>query len=130
MRCRSGEILNDYEEPISIHDGFHLPMVAPPGLKDPEGREWPGVPENVDQEIRYTQCRNETATAVITIIDSCPCTYIGGRKQRFCCGPMDHFDLSFWAFNKLAHPLYGMMMMDYRWRGISLIFRAYFKNNC
>lgn len=27
---------------------------------------------------------------------------------------IDHFDLSFWAFEQLAHPLYGQMMLEYR----------------
>lgn len=114
MRCKTGTIFIDKGVPMSIHEGYYLPKYAPKGLKDPEGRKWPGIPKDKDQEIKYTQCRDNSTTAVITIIDACPCTYIGGRQQKVCCGPIDHFDLSFWAFNKLAHPLYGLMMLDYR----------------
>jgi cullin-associated NEDD8-dissociated protein 1 len=27
---------------------------------------------------------------------------------------LGHFDLSFWAFEQLAHPLYGIQMLEYR----------------
>lgn len=114
IRCKTGPILFDKNTTISIYEGYHLPRFAPPGLKDPEGREWPGVPTTVDEDIRWTQCRDESTSIFITIIDTCPCIFRGGRRQKWCCGPIDHFDLSFWAFDKLAHPLYGMMMLEYR----------------
>lgn len=114
VRCKSGPIMFDKNTSVSVYDGYYLPRFAPPDLKDPKGREWPGVPADADPDVQYTQCRDNTTTNVITIIDSCPCIFVGGRRQQFCCGPIDHFDLSFWAFDKLAHPLYGSMMLEYR----------------
>lgn len=110
VRCRTGTI--QYQNEDLTTDT--LRRVVVPGLKDPEGREWPGLRPDMDPSIWWTKCRNEDTSIVITIIDSCPCTYIGGRRQKFCCGPLDHFDLSYWAFNKLAHPAYGLMMLEYR----------------
>ncbi|GMH42137.1 hypothetical protein BSKO_10056 [Bryopsis sp. KO-2023] len=113
IRCKTGVILNgDGVTPSSIYDGYYLPRFVH-NLRDPEGRPWPGKPDEY-KELKYTQCREDVESIFITIIDSCPCVYIGGRKQASCCGPLPHFDLSFWAFNKLAHPLYGNMMMEYR----------------
>ncbi|GMH42136.1 hypothetical protein BSKO_10055 [Bryopsis sp. KO-2023] len=113
IRCKTGLVVSgDGVTPKSIYEGYYLPRYAP-DLLDPEGRPWPGKPDEY-KELRYTQCREDVESIVITIIDSCPCVYIGGRKQASCCGPLPHFDLSFWAFNKLAHPLYGNMMMEYR----------------
>ena len=31
-----------------------------------------------------------------------------------CCGPIPHFDLSYWAHEKLAHPIQGKMMLKFR----------------
>ncbi|GMH42149.1 hypothetical protein BSKO_10068 [Bryopsis sp. KO-2023] len=113
IRCKTGLVVSgDGVTPKSIYEGYYLPRYAP-DLLDPEGRPWPGKPDEYE-ELRYTQCREDAETIVITIIDSCPCVYIGGRRQMPCCGPLPHFDLSFWAFDKLAHPLYGNMMIEYR----------------
>lgn len=114
VRCKTGPILKDQETVSSVYDGYHLPRFARNDLKNPEGWEWSGVPHHVPEEHKWTQCNNEEKSIVIKIIDYCPCIYIGGRRQRWCCGPIDHLDLSYWAFNHLAHPLYGMMMVEYR----------------
>ena len=47
------------------------------------------------------------------IIDTCPCDYEYGT-QEICCGPVPHFDLSFYAFEKLAHPIQGKMNIEFR----------------
>ena len=46
------------------------------------------------------------------IIDTCPCSSATANNTQWCCPNADgsavqHFDLSFWAFEQLAHPLYG-----------------------
>ena len=49
----------------------------------------------------------------MTIVDKCPCEYF--YEQRVCCGPMPHFDLSYyWACEKLAHPIQGKIMIQFR----------------
>lgn len=60
-----------------------------------------------------TTCYDRDKTLFIQIIDICPCDYIYGR-QEICCGDIPHFDLSFWAFESLAHPLQGKMNLLFR----------------
>ena len=61
------------------------------------------LPPGVD-EFEYTRCWDETESVFVKIVDVCPCRYSWGT-QRVCCGPVPHFDLSFWAHEKLAHPI-------------------------
>jgi hypothetical protein len=49
----------------------------------------------------------------VTIVDVCPCQYSWGT-QSICCGPVPHFDLSYWAHEHLAHPTQGKMMLRFR----------------
>ena len=35
-------------------------------------------------------------------------------QQLWCNSDIYHFDLSYWAFQQLAHPTYGVMMVDFR----------------
>lgn len=55
--------------------------------------------------------------AFVRIIDSCP-QYQDKNgvvtPQLWCNGNIYHFDLSFHAFEKLAHPLYGVMNVEFR----------------
>ncbi|KAJ9505556.1 hypothetical protein QJQ45_028036, partial [Haematococcus lacustris] len=82
----------------------------------------PGAPRN----LIFTQCYDTAKVVRVRIVDSCPCVQVlpdgaptvkpGGevRRQEWCCGPVNHFDLSYWAFEQLAHPLFGAMMLEYR----------------
>ena len=60
-----------------------------------------------------TTCYDRNKTIFVQIIDICPCDYIYGR-QEICCGDIPHFDLSFWAFELLAHPIQGKMNLLFR----------------
>ena len=53
---------------------------------------------------RTSACKSEDASVVVTITDACPCVYPGNAygNKRWCCGDMDHFDMSIWAFEKIA----------------------------
>ena len=66
-----------------------------------------------NDEFEYARCWNDTASIFVTIVDVCPCSYSWG-KQRVCCGPIPHFDLSFWAAERLAHPVQGKQMLRFR----------------
>jgi hypothetical protein len=79
----------------------------------------------IEDDLFYTQCWDEDKVITVRIGDSCPCKYSirgnGGtgevtevRTQNWCCGGNNHFDLSFWAFEQLAHPSYGVMPIEYR----------------
>jgi hypothetical protein len=66
------------------------------------------------------QCWNNSdgskPSIVVTVIDSCPCSHAkpDGQTaaQPWCCGDVYHFDMSFWAFERLAHPVYGVAMVS------------------
>jgi cullin-associated NEDD8-dissociated protein 1 len=66
----------------------------------------------------YSECWDEEKVITVKVGDSCPCIYKLNdgtvRRQWWCCGGNNHFDLSFWAFEKLVHPSYGVMKMEYR----------------
>ena len=101
------------------------------GLRAPKLR---GITRNVscvlltgnpklEDDLFYTQCWDDSKSIMVRVGDSCPCQYpIKGpdgkvaevRTQNWCCGGNNHFDLSFWAFEQLAHPTYGVMPIEYR----------------
>ena len=41
-------------------------------------------------------CFNPNASVVVRITDTCPCVYPGNAysNRRWCCGDMDHLDIS------------------------------------
>ena len=65
---------------------------------------------------RTSACRDPEASVVVTVTDSCPCYYPSNAysNKRWCCGDMPHFDLSAWAFEKLADPKNGVIPLQYR----------------
>eukprot|EP01024_Parvocaulis_polyphysoides_P028153 TRINITY_DN25457_c0_g1_i2.p1 TRINITY_DN25457_c0_g1~~TRINITY_DN25457_c0_g1_i2.p1 ORF type:complete len:553 (+),score=83.98 TRINITY_DN25457_c0_g1_i2:120-1778(+) len=64
----------------------------------------------------YNTCREPDASLVVTITDTCPCYYAENlySNQRWCCGDMDHLDISVWAFEKLADLKWGVIGLSYR----------------
>lgn len=56
----------------------------------------------------------------VRVTDSCPCLQFDGGSKTVtgvnppCCGNVNHFDLSFFGFEKLAHPIYGVMNTEFR----------------
>eukprot|EP01024_Parvocaulis_polyphysoides_P062324 TRINITY_DN7089_c0_g3_i2.p1 TRINITY_DN7089_c0_g3~~TRINITY_DN7089_c0_g3_i2.p1 ORF type:complete len:425 (+),score=67.85 TRINITY_DN7089_c0_g3_i2:156-1430(+) len=65
---------------------------------------------------RSFQCHNPEESTVVTIVDTCPCQYANNAysNKRWCCGDMDHFDLSVWAFEKLTDIKWGVIGLLYR----------------
>eukprot|EP01025_Chloroclados_australasicus_P068414 TRINITY_DN94_c0_g1_i4.p4 TRINITY_DN94_c0_g1~~TRINITY_DN94_c0_g1_i4.p4 ORF type:complete len:192 (+),score=8.79 TRINITY_DN94_c0_g1_i4:235-810(+) len=65
---------------------------------------------------RSTQCHNAEESLVVTVVDTCPCNYANNlySNKRWCCGDMDHFDLSVWAFEKLTELRWGVLGLLYR----------------
>lgn len=72
-----------------------------------------GFGEHLD---RNHICRDESASVVVQIVDTCACYYKGNTQsnKRWCCGDMQHFDLSAWAFEKLADKKWGVMGIEFR----------------
>lgn len=68
---------------------------------------------NVD---RHNACRDPSQSLVVRITDTCPCNYAENlySNKRWCCGDMDHLDLSIWAFEKLAPIRWGVVALKYR----------------
>eukprot|EP00882_Tetradesmus_deserticola_P029331 GHRQ01032846.1.p1 GENE.GHRQ01032846.1~~GHRQ01032846.1.p1 ORF type:complete len:418 (+),score=138.10 GHRQ01032846.1:407-1660(+) len=127
MRCKEGLVKDNDGGPLKKDAIFYLPKVSRT-LKDTYGRKWPGNPAEAAGEL-YTKCWNSSREITVRITDTCPCTQVlpdgapgvkkGGevRKQQVCCGGkagIAHFDLSYWAYEKLAHPLSGRVMLEYR----------------
>lgn len=115
IRCRSGIPQNNGRD-IHISD---LQYYRTYNITDDQGRYWPG--NRLETQDRFhTECWDEDATITVRIGDSCPCYYSIRvptpelRLQPWCCGGQNHFDLSVWAFQKLLHPTYGVMKMEYR----------------
>ena len=57
-------------------------------------------------------------SACITDIFILPCIQVKEgvtTQQLWCNSDIYHFDLSYWAFQQLAHPTYGVMMVDFRY---------------
>lgn len=118
VRCVTGPILWDFDQTKVLYPrdppGF---FEVDPDARDSEGRKTPArnaakFPGSND-EVEYTRCWNDTASVFVTIVDTCPCVYSWG-EQRVCCGPIPHFDLSFWAAERLAHPIQGKQMLRFR----------------
>eukprot|EP01025_Chloroclados_australasicus_P005131 TRINITY_DN11455_c0_g1_i1.p1 TRINITY_DN11455_c0_g1~~TRINITY_DN11455_c0_g1_i1.p1 ORF type:complete len:540 (+),score=63.16 TRINITY_DN11455_c0_g1_i1:199-1818(+) len=70
----------------------------------------------LDRTQQWNTCIDPSASVVVTVTDTCPCYYAENfySNQRWCCGDMDHFDLSVWAFEKLADMKWGVIGMSYR----------------
>eukprot|EP01026_Neomeris_dumetosa_P080369 TRINITY_DN888_c0_g1_i2.p2 TRINITY_DN888_c0_g1~~TRINITY_DN888_c0_g1_i2.p2 ORF type:complete len:445 (-),score=53.72 TRINITY_DN888_c0_g1_i2:1750-3084(-) len=69
-----------------------------------------------EQLQRSGVCYDPEASVVVTVTDTCPCNYASNwySNQRWCCGDMDHLDLSVWTFEKLAEIKWGVIGLQYR----------------
>lgn len=112
VKCRDGLVIQEGTTPVKLSNGYNLQEIAP-NTKDTKGRSFPGNPAKADNE-NFVKCWNDTESIFVTITDTCPCTSATANNTAWCCGPVEHFDLSFWAFERLAHPLYGTQMLDFR----------------
>ena len=124
VRCRTGNVLWDYNcRSCTEQLGGTLLGDVTPDWKDYKNRSFPGYPDarsppyQGHAKMTYAQCWDESAPPIfVRVIDICPCNrppQQGGRNQA-CCTTAPHIDLSYWAFEKLAHPLYGDMTIQFR----------------
>ncbi|KAG2427408.1 hypothetical protein HXX76_012344 [Chlamydomonas incerta] len=66
---------------------------------------------------RTDVCYNGGETSVVVMVsDVCPCYYPSNQysNKRWCCGDMQHFDVSVFAFEKLADVKWGVIGIKYR----------------
>ena len=88
---------------------FYMPKYDT-NLKDTQGRTWLGNPWEKEGLQGAVCWGNETTW--VRIVDSCPPT----TTSPWCKADSSvfHFDMSYWAFEKLAHPLNGVMPIQFR----------------
>jgi len=54
-------------------------------------------------------------TIVVQVTDTCDCSPSSGPETaQACCTNLVHFNLGYSAFERLAHPDYGLMNLEYR----------------
>ena len=102
--------------PVNISEFYYLATVDDT-IKDDYNRSFPGN-SAFNQSEQSVQCYNDSNSIFVHIIDSCPAFQIKNDtpvQQLWCNSDIYHFDLSYWAFEQLAHPTYGVMMVDFRY---------------
>merc|ERR1712129_277604 len=59
---------------------------------------------------------NKGKSIIVKITDTCKCYYLPKQasNERWCCGDVPHFDLSAWAYDKIAERKWGVIDIDYR----------------
>lgn len=73
--------------------------------------------DNFGNDIDRRQvCYDPSQSLVVRVTDACPCNFPENlyMNKRWCCGDMDHLDLSIWAFEKLANMRWGVIGIKYR----------------
>ncbi|GLC43198.1 hypothetical protein PLESTF_001191300 [Pleodorina starrii] len=65
---------------------------------------------------RSNACYDESKSVIITIVDACPCHYPSNShsNRRWCCGDMNHIDISYEAFQQIADLGIGVIGLYYR----------------
>ncbi|KAK9787725.1 hypothetical protein WJX73_002165 [Symbiochloris irregularis] len=123
LRCATGTVVGNYTNsgsaiPFNTSNGFTEPNLDEATVKDDYGRVYPGNDLKSEDEL-FVQCWNDTLglttpskSIYITVTDNCPCD--NGRNPPCCGNVPSHLDLSFFAFEKIAHPIYGLMNLEYR----------------
>ncbi|KAK9817073.1 hypothetical protein WJX72_009058 [[Myrmecia] bisecta] len=115
VRCKPGLVPGNgsQPQPVDIHSPNYLAGVNST-VKDTYGRSYPGNAAEA-QGFNDVDCWN--ASTVVHIVDNCPAfqNKSGGlNQQQVCNSDTYHFDLSFYAFEQLAHPIYGSMGLEFR----------------
>ncbi|KAK9807705.1 hypothetical protein WJX72_006675 [[Myrmecia] bisecta] len=132
IRCRPGIQFANGSSPQLFDNSLtnpnyldHLAAVRAK-VKDSYGREYPGnALEPINQEsvvcwnssTGAVQDGSASSSTVVRITDSCPAfqNKTGGINQQGACNSdIYQFDLSYYAFEQLAHPLYSGMGVQFR----------------
>lgn len=69
--------------------------------------------DNID---RRHVCNDPEKVVKLTITDTCPCHFPDNfySNKRWCCGDVDHLDLSYTVFDQLADRRWGVIGLKYR----------------
>lgn len=102
---------------------YHVAAVSTPGIENTKecGTCYqvtcvPGDLRGTDHSVLgpWQACLYPNASVVVTVTDSCPCHHPNPNNAYHCCGPKKHFDLSFWAFEKIARHEFGVIDVEYK----------------
>ncbi|KAI8471576.1 MAG: RlpA-like double-psi beta-barrel-protein domain-containing protein-containing protein [Monoraphidium minutum] len=75
------------------------------------------IQDNYGQKLdRSWSCHDTQESVVVRITDTCPCTYAANQysNKRWCCNDQTHFDMSVWAWEKLADKKWGVIGVKWR----------------
>jgi hypothetical protein len=122
VKCLPGLLLGNNHSPIQLSEFYNMAAVRT-DVKDSFGRKFPGNPYS-DKNRQYVECwggegnnATDAPSSIVRIVDNCPTAqFKDGRTvpQMWCAADVYHIDLSYWAFEKLAHPIYGVMNVKLR----------------
>lgn len=119
VRCQDGLVPGNGTTPIPISQFFYQASVNTT-IKDDFGRSYPGNSAEAQGLQNVTCYRNPDGSkpsVVVHIIDTCPAYQLKNGtqvSQLWCNSDVAHFDLSYWAMQQLAHPLYGVIPLEFR----------------
>ncbi|WIA34055.1 hypothetical protein OEZ86_012433 [Tetradesmus obliquus] len=120
VKCSPGAVLGWADKPVNFREAY-FPFWWYANVTDEMGRSFPG---NAGEEkaVLDVKCWGDQKSVVVKVIDICPCWYepkgMAPYFQYGCCYKQQqhpkagqlNLDLSFWAFEQLAHPEYSIMM--------------------
>lgn len=138
LQCTTGVVVGNYTAgstdakttsiPYNTSTGFIQPGLNYSTVLDDYNRTWNGNPLMAQNQL-LTQCWNgtqrlgltsPTGSIYIHVTDNCPCLQYDNSSTTVtgvnppCCGNVNHFDLSYYGFERLAHPNYGLMNLQFR----------------
>ncbi|KAK9823593.1 hypothetical protein WJX72_004108 [[Myrmecia] bisecta] len=117
VRCKPGLVPGSGGKPlpVDVHSPDYLAGVNP-NVKDTVGRTYPGNAAE-PQALNDVVCWNSTSPVIVRIVDNCPALQDKNGvlvSQTLCNSDVYHLDLSFFAFEQLAHPVYGTVDLEFR----------------
>ncbi|GBF95926.1 hypothetical protein Rsub_08049 [Raphidocelis subcapitata] len=118
IKCSPGDVLGWNDAPVDYTQNYFPFWEHVKSVPDDQGRGFPGNLGSQNATPTVTvQCWDPNQSVVVKIIDICPCYYEPkGQKPYYqygCCYKKQqhpkagqwNFDLSYFAFEKLAHPM-------------------------
>ncbi|KAA6418535.1 MAG: hypothetical protein FRX49_11481 [Trebouxia sp. A1-2] len=138
LRCQTGVVAGNYSSantlvpyaiaPLELKPVYEFQTKTNEPPPDSFGRMFPGNVLNSSQ-LLFTDCWNTTDsqgqtsannTIVVQVTDTCKCSPSSSpATAQACCTNLTHFNLGYSAFERLAHPDYGLMNLEYSDIGLS-----------
>ncbi|DBB17410.1 TPA: hypothetical protein ACH3X3_014441 [Trebouxia sp. C0006] len=134
LRCQTGVVAGNFSSdntpvpyrigPAQSQPPYQFTTFSGQPPLDDFNRSFPGNPLN-SSDVVFTQCWNLTDslressvnnTIIVQVTDSCVCSASATKpaSSNFCCTNIPTSVLGFSAFERLVHPDYGYMNLEYR----------------